>query len=77
MQTSALHSQSRFPTLVRFRAPAGFMEAIDHVARQQHQCVSDYVRQLLVREMRKAGVRLNADGRVETTDTGATGRGRP
>jgi hypothetical protein len=61
---------------VRFRAPAGFMEAIDAVARQQHQCVSDYVRQLLVREMKRAGVRLNTDGRVEHLDTGANSRGR-
>jgi hypothetical protein len=36
MLTSAPHSHSRFPTLVRFRAPAGFMEAIDAAARQQH-----------------------------------------
>jgi hypothetical protein len=35
---------------VRFRAPIGFMEAIDAAARQQHQTASDFMRQLLVRE---------------------------
>ncbi len=63
MQTSA--PQSRFPSLVRFRAPAGFLAAIDAAARQQHQTASDFMRQLLVRELKRAGVRLSADGRIE------------
>jgi hypothetical protein len=63
MQPSSPQSQSRFPSLVRFRAPAGFMEAIDTAARQHHQTASDFMRQLLVREMRRAGVTLR-DGKV-------------
>jgi hypothetical protein len=61
---------------VRFRAPAGFMEAIDAAARQHHQTASDYMRQLIVREMKRAGVHLNTDGRVEHLDAGATTRSR-
>jgi hypothetical protein len=67
MQTHAPQAQSRFPTLVRFRAPAGFMEAIDAAARQHHQTASDYMRQLLVREMKRAGVTLR-NGKVGLSD---------
>jgi hypothetical protein len=63
MQAHAPQAQSRFPDLVRFRAPAGFMSAIDAAARQHHQTASDYMRQLLVREMRRAGVTLR-NGKV-------------
>jgi hypothetical protein len=52
--------------LVRFRAPAGFMEAIDTAARQHHQTASDYMRQLLVREMKRAGV-IVRNGKVEAS----------
>ena len=63
MQAHAPQPQSRFPTLVRFRAPVGFMEAIDTAARQHHQTASDFMRQLLVKEMKRAGVTLR-NGKV-------------
>jgi hypothetical protein len=42
------------------------LQAIDAVARQHHQTASDFMRQLLVREMKRAGVRLDASGHVDT-----------
>jgi hypothetical protein len=68
MQISVPQSQARFPTLVKFRAPVGFGQAIAAAARQHHTSASEYVRRLLLREMRRDGVRLSADGRVDTSE---------
>jgi hypothetical protein len=63
-------TSSRYPSIVRFRAPAKFMQALDAAARRRHQTPSDYVRQHLVAQLRKDGVRLRADGSIEI-DEGA------
>jgi hypothetical protein len=60
MQVSA----SKFPAIVSFRAPAGFSQALATAAALRHQSSSDYLRQLVLREMQRDGVRLR-DGRVE------------
>lgn len=62
---------------LKVRAPVGFAQAVAAAARLNHQTSADFVRQLLLREMRKSGVKLCTDGRVETADTGATNRGCP
>jgi hypothetical protein len=53
---------------VKFRAPVGFGRAIAAAARQHHTSASEYVRRLLLKEMRRDGVRLSADGRVDTSE---------
>jgi hypothetical protein len=65
VQPRAAPAHSRYPRFYKFRAPVGFHEAVAAVAAQNHQTSSDYCRQLLLREMRKAGVTLRLDGRVE------------
>jgi hypothetical protein len=55
-----------YPSWLKVRAPVGFAQAVAAAARLNHQTSADFVRQLLLREMRKAGVRLGADGRIET-----------
>ena len=66
MQTrSTPQAHSRYPRFYKFRAPNGFAEAVATAAAQHHQTASDFIRQLLLREMRKAGVTLRADGKVQ------------
>jgi hypothetical protein len=57
-----------YPSWLKVRAPPGFAQAVAAAARINHQTSADFVRQLLLREMRKSGVRLRADGRVEQAE---------
>jgi hypothetical protein len=67
-------THSMYGSWLKIRAPAGFAQAVAAAARLNHQTSADFVRQLLLREMRKSGVRLGVDGRVETPNeiAGAT-----
>jgi hypothetical protein len=78
MRTNTDTHSGMYRSWLKVRAPAGFAQAVAAAARLNHQTSADFVRQLLLREMKQAGVRLGADGRVETTDTGTdpTKRGR-
>jgi len=64
MDARTVSAHSRYPRFYKFRAPLGFREAVAAVAAQNHQTASDFCRQLLLREMRKAGVTLLRNGKV-------------
>jgi hypothetical protein len=64
--SKAFTSDARFPSIVRFRAPAGLMAALDLAARRRHQSVSELVRQTVLRELERDGVRLDQHGHVKT-----------
>jgi hypothetical protein len=64
MQATASHAIAKFPTLVKFRAPVGFQEALSAAARRNHTSASEWARQVLLREMRREGLRLR-NGSVE------------
>ncbi|HXF55283.1 MAG TPA: hypothetical protein VNK52_14295 [Hyphomicrobiaceae bacterium] len=70
MHPRVAQARPRYPHLYKFRAPRGFAEAVAATAAQHHQTASDFVRQLLLREMRKAGVMLRADGTIATPKDG-------
>ena len=63
MQSPSSHI-SKFPTLVKFRAPVGFQEALSAAARANHTSASEWARPVLLREMRRDGLRLR-HGHVE------------
>ena len=68
VQSPAHHTQPRYPIFFKIRAPLEFEKAVGAAARLRHQTTADYVRQILLREMRRNGVRLSANGRVESTE---------
>jgi hypothetical protein len=53
-----------YPTWFKFRSPVGFAAAISAAARLNHLTAADFVRQALLREARKSGVKLRRDGTV-------------
>jgi hypothetical protein len=57
--------EARFPAMVKFRAPAGLFAALEIAARQRHTNVSEMIRQLLLRELERDGMRVGTDGRVD------------
>jgi hypothetical protein len=67
----------RFPEAVRVRVPRGFPAAVEMAARLQLTSPSEYLRRAVLHALRADGVHLDADGRVETADTGATNKARP
>lgn len=64
MHSPSSHTIGKFPTLVKFRAPNGFQQALSAAARRHHTSASEWARQVLLREMRREGLRLR-NGRVE------------
>jgi hypothetical protein len=49
----------RFPSVVRFRAPAGLHAAIALAARRRMTTTSELIRQLLIRELQRDGVPID------------------
>jgi hypothetical protein len=75
MQVSA--PQSRFPSLIRFRAPTELRDAIDLAARRGHTTSSEWARQALLSALKAGGIGLDEDGRVENEPRGgASGQDR-
>lgn len=64
MDFTSPHTAGKYPTLVKFRAPDGFQQALSAAARRHHTSASEWARQVLLREMRREGLRLR-NGRVE------------
>jgi hypothetical protein len=62
--TTNTSSAGMYPAWFKFRSPEGFAAAMVAAARLNHQTAADFVRQALLREARKAGVRLRRDGTV-------------
>ena len=59
------NSSPRFPDLVRFRAPSGLFAALALAANRRHQTVSEMVRQLVLRELQRDGLRLGTNGTTQ------------
>jgi hypothetical protein len=53
------------------RVPMEMQEAVTLAARLQFTSPSEYLRRAVLHALRADGVRLGADGRLETYDTGA------
>ncbi|HEY1243785.1 MAG TPA: hypothetical protein VGF29_03045 [Hyphomicrobiaceae bacterium] len=56
----------RLPETLRVKAPAGLHAALMVVAAARHQTAAELVRQVLLRHLEAEGVRLDADGAIET-----------
>jgi hypothetical protein len=48
----------RFPEEFRFRAPSGFLDALDEVANQTGSTRSDFVRRATLAALRQEGVKV-------------------
>jgi hypothetical protein len=58
--------QHRFPQRLAVRVPAGLPQAVEAAARLQFTSPSEWARRALLHALQADGVRLGADGRVET-----------
>jgi metal-responsive CopG/Arc/MetJ family transcriptional regulator len=48
-------TESRFPDKLVLRVPQGFAELVDDLARRDHQTRSEYIRQVLLSQLRADG----------------------
>jgi hypothetical protein len=70
-QATVARRHDYYPARMALRIPAEMQEAVTVAARMQFTSPSEYLRRAVLLALRTDGVRLGADGRVETNDTGA------
>jgi|RhiMethySRZTD1v2_1073278.scaffolds.fasta_scaffold4938056_1 hypothetical protein len=57
---------ARFTEALKLRCPEGMLAAVAQVARRRHQTSSEYLRQLVLRDLQQEGVMLSADSHSDT-----------
>jgi len=67
-------STHRYPQRLAVRVPMGLPQAVEAAARLQFTSPSEWARRALLDALQVNGVRLGADGRVESCISGPTGK---